>query len=502
MDQSRRNDAATAGESVTWRQRLRYRFDNLLARGTWATLVWLGVVTLVAVSISSLLLAISGVGFTGSDDGVLEDFWQSLLRVMDPGTMAGDVGWGRRILALLVTVFGLLVAGTLIGIIAAAVEDRIARMRHGRSAVIESGHLVVLGASDQLPGLLDQVAMGTAKGQRTTVVVLADEDPAEVDRRLQGAIANRGALRLVLRAGDPSLVKDLALVQLRRSRGVVVLHDGRADDVGVVRIVLATQDILAGDAAVPVAIEVVDEATAARLVDACGPTVHPLHTAVALSRTAAFALLGPVMADVVGDLLRLGGADIRVRDVAGVAGTTFGEVVRNSATDRPIGLVGPSGAVVVRPDDDHAVDDSDRLIVVGRPGPTTASRGTTTASRGTGPPRSSGAAPSVASASGLAAPAAPRGATIELADTSPSAAPAGDLVKVLVVGWSQFGARLLGDWLAMSHRAVDLEVVVTDHDTPATPELPPGASATVIRTTSLVDHLDARGGLEDLDAVI
>jgi hypothetical protein len=48
-----------------------------------------------------------------------------MLRVLRPGTMAGDVGWGRRILALAVTLFGLLVAGTLIGVIAAVVEDRL-----------------------------------------------------------------------------------------------------------------------------------------------------------------------------------------------------------------------------------------------------------------------------------------------------------------------------------------------------------------------------------------
>lgn len=516
-DPSARDDSGSADESVTWRQRLRYRFDNLLARGTWATLVWLGVVTLVAVLISSLLLAVFGVGLSGSNEGGwLEDFWQSLLRVIDAGTMAGDVGWGRRILALLVTVFGLLVAGTLIGIIAAAVEDRIDGMRRGRSAVIESGHLVVLGASDQLPGLLEQVAIGSAPGQRTTVVVLADGDPAEIDRRLQGAITNRGALRLVLRSGDPSNVTDLGLVRLRRSRGVVVLHDGRADDVGVVRVVLATQDVLAGDAAIPVVVEVVDEATAGRLVDACGPTVHPLHTAVALSRTAAFALLGPVMADVLGDLLVLGGADVRVRTLADVGATTFGEVVRNITSDRPIGLLGPSGHVVLRPDDDHAVHDGDRLIVIGRPVATTASGGSAGTAVGVGSavvrgartPRS-GAAPTTAlPASDLTAPAAgsaaaaPPGGPAGPAADVPTHASAVGLVKVLVVGWSQFGARVLEGWLTMSDRSVEIEVVITDPDVPTALELPPGTSATVIRTTSLVGHLDARGGLGDLDAII
>ncbi len=99
---------------MSLRERIRYRFDNVLARGTGAALVWLGAVTLAAVLVSSMLLTIFGVTLGGSNtNSWAEDAWQSLLRILDTGTMAGDVGWGRRILALIVTLFGVLIAGTL-----------------------------------------------------------------------------------------------------------------------------------------------------------------------------------------------------------------------------------------------------------------------------------------------------------------------------------------------------------------------------------------------------
>jgi len=43
------------------RHRARYRFDNLLARGTWAALLWLGMVTLAVVLLSAVLLVAFGV---------------------------------------------------------------------------------------------------------------------------------------------------------------------------------------------------------------------------------------------------------------------------------------------------------------------------------------------------------------------------------------------------------------------------------------------------------
>ncbi len=61
---------------VSLRQRIRYRFDNVLARGTTAALAWLGVVTFGAVLFSALLLTLFGVTFTGSENGeLIEDFW-------------------------------------------------------------------------------------------------------------------------------------------------------------------------------------------------------------------------------------------------------------------------------------------------------------------------------------------------------------------------------------------------------------------------------------------
>jgi len=145
----------------------------VLARGTAAALAWLGIVTLGAVLVSAALLTLFGVTFAGStESGLVEDTWQSLLRILDTGTMAGDIGWGRRILALVITLFGLLIAGTLIGIIAAGVEDRIDSMRRGRSTVIESGHLVILGGSPRLPAIVEQLILANAERDANAIVVL------------------------------------------------------------------------------------------------------------------------------------------------------------------------------------------------------------------------------------------------------------------------------------------------------------------------------------------
>lgn len=202
---------------VSFRQRVRYRFDNLLSRGTWAALLFLAGITLAGVLLASALLAMFSATFDGSQDtSWLEDSWQSMLRVIDPGTMAGDVGWGTRLLALLITVFGILIAGTLIGLVATGIEQRVGELRRGRSPVVESGHVVILGASSRLPVVVEQLALAHRSRRRNAIVVLANREPDELWDDVRGYADSLHSTRLVFRWGDPTRISDLAICQCSR----------------------------------------------------------------------------------------------------------------------------------------------------------------------------------------------------------------------------------------------------------------------------------------------
>ncbi len=327
--------------------------------------MWLGAATLFMILVSSLLLTVFGVRLGGSEDGSwLEDVWQSMLRTLDPGTMSGDVGWGRRLLALLVTLFGVLIAGTLIGIIAAGVEHRIEVMQRGRSAVVESGHVVILGASARLPVLIDQLALAGRGRRRNVIVVLANREPSELSQEVRsGATAHHGA-RLVFRWGDPTKVDDLAIVALAEARSVIVLADDDAGDFGVVKAVLATGIELGSFDVVPIVAEVRDLRTGQDLVRACGGMVNPVAPTQAVARISAYGLNGPGLIRVVEELLDFRGPNLYLIEPGDLVGATFGDTVLGLDNARPIGLMTIDGTVELNPDRGTAIAPSHRLIVI------------------------------------------------------------------------------------------------------------------------------------------
>ena len=346
--------------------RVRYRFDLILARGAWAPLLWLGVITFLTVLLAAVLLAASGATFAGSEGSSwIEDVWQSLLRVIDPGTMAGDVGWRERLLALLITVFGILIAGSLIGLIASAVEQRVAAMRRGRSIVVESDHIVILGASARLPVVIEQLAIAQRKRRSLTIAVLADTDPAELGDEVRTSIGDLHGVRLVFRRGDPTRVLDLAIVAVRNARTVIVLADEDArGDAGVVKAVLAVGAQLDGFDRIPIVAELSDPGNADTLVRACGGAVHAVVASQTVAQLTAFALREPGLSEVVMELVDFRGCDVYVRDMGDLAGGSFGECVFRFAKVRPIGVMRANGDVELNPSPDTPLEPSDRLIII------------------------------------------------------------------------------------------------------------------------------------------
>src|SRR5690348_7709102 len=138
---------------VTVGQRLRYWFDNTMARGPLALIGGLAILSAVLIVLSAGIVLLVG---APPDEGgqprtFLELLWMALLRTLDPGTMGGDVGdWPFLATMLGVTLGGIFIVSTLIGILTSGLASRLDELRKGRSLVLETNHTLILGWSDQI----------------------------------------------------------------------------------------------------------------------------------------------------------------------------------------------------------------------------------------------------------------------------------------------------------------------------------------------------------------
>src|SRR5688572_21350917 len=76
--------------------RLRYAFDNTMAKGPIAMIGWLAVLSIGVIALATAIVVSLHIrpGDAQGDMTPMEVAWMSLMRTLDPGTMGGDEGWG------------------------------------------------------------------------------------------------------------------------------------------------------------------------------------------------------------------------------------------------------------------------------------------------------------------------------------------------------------------------------------------------------------------------
>jgi ion channel POLLUX/CASTOR len=184
---NRRSDHSSTGAASAF-DRLRYKFEQTLSKGPARVIGWLSLVTLAIIVLTGLVELLIG-KFGGSrDGGILENWWQALLRVLDSGTFAGDTDWPTRLLSLFVTIAGIFIAGSLIGLIATTVDRKIEDLARGRSKVIEDGHTVILGWNDHISSLVSELIEANRSAGGKPIVILASKEKSEMEEVISSNI--------------------------------------------------------------------------------------------------------------------------------------------------------------------------------------------------------------------------------------------------------------------------------------------------------------------------
>ncbi len=350
--------------------RLRYAFDNFMARGTIALIGGLFVLSLLIVVVVSGAILFSGTLRESADTEGIDTFeliWRSLLRTLDPGTMGADTGSVPFVLAMLtVTLGGIFIVATLIGVISTGIQGKIEELRKGRSIVLEDNHTVILGWSPQVFDILSELVLANANKRKQCIVVLADRDKVEMETEIRQRLPNTLTTRVVCRSGSPIDLDDLALPSLQTSRSIIVMSPVTDDpDTDVIKTLLAiTNDPNRRPAPYQVVTEIRDERNVevARL--ASKGEAQLVLGGQLIGRIAAQTCRQPGLSIVYMELLDFGGDEIYFFQEPSLVGKTFGDALGRFRTSSLIGIVPVGDRPHLNPQMDHVIGPDDRLIFV------------------------------------------------------------------------------------------------------------------------------------------
>ncbi len=346
--------------------RLRYWFDNLMAKGTSALLLWLFIATAVMLVFIGLLAKLTP---EGQDLPLSQLIWMGLMRTLDAGTMGGDQGsYPFLFLMFAVTIGGIFMVGTLIGILTTAFDQKITQLRKGRSIVLEENHTVILGWSSQIFYILSELIIANENKKRASIVILADRDKVEMEDEIAERIPARKTTQIICRSGNPLDPNDLRIANIDASRAIILLPpDQRQPDTFVIKTLLA---IVHNPDRNPVKYHIVttiqDETNyeIAKMVGKDEATIILADDLI--SRIMAQTCRQSGLSVVYTELLDFSGDEIYFKAEPHFTGKSFGELQMAYPDSTLIGICKSDGSIALAPSSRTPINAGDQLIFIAK----------------------------------------------------------------------------------------------------------------------------------------
>ncbi|WP_432825991.1 CASTOR/POLLUX-related putative ion channel [Dactylosporangium sp. CA-092794] len=335
-----------------------------MSEGTSALVAWLGLASVAVVVAGGLLVwLIDPTPADGGRRGFFASVWQAVLHALDPGTVAGDTGhWYFVAVAFLITIGGIFIVTAFIGVLTTGLDGKLQELRKGRSVVLETGHTVILGWSDQAFTVIGELVEANSNKRRACVAVLADKDKVEMEDEIRAKVGDLRSTKVVCRTGDPLDPDDIALVNIAQARSVIILTgSGNDRDAHLVKMLLS---VTKAENRCTVVGSVSDQSNmpAARL--AGGPGAYLIDATTVAARLIVQTCLQSGLSVVYTGLLDFGGDEIYFRREPGLAGQTYAAALHSYPTSAIIGVRQGDGTVLLNPPSDYHIAAADDLIAI------------------------------------------------------------------------------------------------------------------------------------------
>ncbi|XP_027350218.1 ion channel CASTOR isoform X2 [Abrus precatorius] len=230
-------------DQVSLNKQIAYRVDVFLSVYPYAKPLVLLVATLLLIFLGGLAL------FGVTTEDLAHCLWLSWTYVADSGNHASSQGIGSRVVAVSISFGGMLIFAMMLGLVSDAISEKFDSLRKGKSEVVEQNHTLILGWSDKLGSLLNQLAIANESMGGGTVAVMAERDKEEMELDIAKMEFDFKGTSVICRSGSPLILADLKKVSVSKARAIIVLaEDGNADqsDARALRTVLSLTGVKEG----------------------------------------------------------------------------------------------------------------------------------------------------------------------------------------------------------------------------------------------------------------
>lgn len=350
-----------------WKAKLIYKIDCLFSKGISAMILFLGIASFSIIIVSSLIAVSFHIAPQNSDSlSFFEAFWASLMRTLDPGSMAGDEGWTFRILMLFVTLGGIFIISALIGVISNGLFSRLENLQRGRSFVVEENHTVILGWNEKVFTIVKELCIANQNKQDACIVIMGEMDKVSMVESINENLPSKCTTRIVCRNGSPIDQTSLNLLNLNSAKSIIVLSPMSDDpDAEIIKTCLA---IIRNPNRLNKAFHIVAELREAKNLSVAkivgGNEVEWVLSENIISKMIAQTCYQPGLSTIFTDFMDFSGDEVYFYNHPYLIGKTFGETLNLFEKNAVLGILKDNESPILNPPMETVFKDVDKIILL------------------------------------------------------------------------------------------------------------------------------------------
>ncbi|KAL8262792.1 hypothetical protein R6Q59_024141 [Mikania micrantha] len=349
-------------EEASLNKQIAYKVDVFLSVRPYSKPLALLVATLLLIGVGGLAL------FGVTDDSLADCLWLSWSYVADSGNHANSEGVGPRLVSVSISFGGMLIFAMMLGLVTDAISEKFDSLRKGRSEVVKKDHTLILGWSDKLGSLLNQLAIANESLGGGIVVVMAERDKEEMELDIAKMEFDFRQTSVICRSGSPLILADLKKVSVSKARAIIVLaEDGNADqsDARALRTVLSLTGVKEGlRGHIVVELGDLDNEVLVKLVG--GDLVETVVAHDVIGRLMIQCARQPGLAQVWEDILGFENCEFYIKRWPQLDGMSFEDVLISFPDAIPCGVksVASGGKIILNPDESYVLQEGDEVLVI------------------------------------------------------------------------------------------------------------------------------------------
>lgn len=355
-------------KKIGLKERLGYQLDLIMSRGTTSLILVLSLVTLVLVLAAGFAVIL--IERAWSNGSLPLAVWKSFTLTLDPGNLASVEGsLGLILVAALSTVGGIFITSTLISILNTGLSTRLENFQRGNARIIEKNHVLILGYSEAIFGIIKELQIANANQPKSCIVILGLEDKQVMEEQVARHIPPQKSTRIICRSGDPTSAVDLERCSLETCKSVIV---NLSEDYQVIRTLLAAAAYLDHEAIqkefpqshnihICASINERRNLDVARIAGQAYAEI--LHFNLIIARIMAHVCYQPGLSAVYTELFNFSGNEIYIEPFPELTGRTFHDAKLVFPASVLIGIQ-REGESLINPDPQDLLQAGDHLILI------------------------------------------------------------------------------------------------------------------------------------------